>query len=262
MYTYLQVHFEESQFELNRKDGKKLLRWNAVPTLFNVPNPPKKITDHRKRTSRTSLDNCIDENRELFDHNYYKKVKCTDPPVDSNLVQIEETSATANVDHSYSLPEPENCRNDIPFIGTRDSTVTRLRKKIRQLQQQLRRTKSEFSQLVSNMSGFLNYDQIQYLKMKSKRTIRWSNATIKSSLQLRYATGRKGYAHLRRHGYPIPAYRTLCERVEQAQFRPGIQVDVLDWLLVKIAAQPQAFKDCSLALDEMALRPCIEYDKG
>ncbi|XP_023234103.1 52 kDa repressor of the inhibitor of the protein kinase-like [Centruroides sculpturatus] len=31
-----ELHFEESQFELKRADGRKLLKWNAVPTIFNV----------------------------------------------------------------------------------------------------------------------------------------------------------------------------------------------------------------------------------
>ena len=219
------------------------------------------VTDRRKRRRHTSFG----ENTtkvEHSDHNYYKKAKSAEQHVDSNSV-IEETSS-ANFDHSYSIDPEVSFSRETGFIGTRDCLVTRLRKKIKQLQQQLRMKKSEYSQLVSNMNGFLNSDQIRYLKIKSKRNIRmrWSNATIKSSLQLRYATGRKGYAHLRRQGYPIPACRTLCERVEQAQFRPGIQTDVLEWLRVKIETQHQAFKDFSVALDEMQLRPCIEYDKG
>jgi hypothetical protein len=38
----LQVHFDESQFEQKRQDGKKLLKWNAVPTLFNNSNRLKR----------------------------------------------------------------------------------------------------------------------------------------------------------------------------------------------------------------------------
>jgi len=34
----VQAHFEESQFELNQQDDKQLLKWNAVPTLVDVPN--------------------------------------------------------------------------------------------------------------------------------------------------------------------------------------------------------------------------------
>lgn len=37
-----QVHFDESQFEQKRRDGKKFLKWSAVPTLFNDSNGPNR----------------------------------------------------------------------------------------------------------------------------------------------------------------------------------------------------------------------------
>lgn len=39
-------HFEESQF--TNKKYKDRLNWNAVPTLFEMPNPPKLIKGKRK----------------------------------------------------------------------------------------------------------------------------------------------------------------------------------------------------------------------
>lgn len=91
----------------------------------------------------------------------------------------------------------------------------------------------------------------------------WSNKTIKTSLQIRCATGVKGYNHLLKEGFPLPSYRTLCERVEKAQFETGIQHDVLSWLQIKLDStdRPQA-KDCVLALDEMQIHPTVEFDKG
>lgn len=38
--------------------------------------------------------------------------------------------------------------------------------------------------------------------------------------------------------------------------------DVFEWLSVKMSSHPDTYRDCSLALDEMQLRPRIEYDKG
>jgi len=43
----VQAHFEDSQFENNRQDGKRPLKWNAVPTLFNIPNKPQPVTVRR-----------------------------------------------------------------------------------------------------------------------------------------------------------------------------------------------------------------------
>jgi len=36
-------HFEKSQFENHRVDGLIKLKPNAIPTLFDVPNPPPLI---------------------------------------------------------------------------------------------------------------------------------------------------------------------------------------------------------------------------
>lgn len=43
----MQLHFEESQFEAKRADGKQKLKQTAIPTLFDVPNPPLPLTDKR-----------------------------------------------------------------------------------------------------------------------------------------------------------------------------------------------------------------------
>uniref|UniRef100_UPI00358FEABB 52 kDa repressor of the inhibitor of the protein kinase-like n=1 Tax=Myxine glutinosa TaxID=7769 RepID=UPI00358FEABB len=42
-------HFEEDQF--SNRMTKNRLKWNAVPTLFNVPNPPKALSTPRKSPS-------------------------------------------------------------------------------------------------------------------------------------------------------------------------------------------------------------------
>ncbi|XP_076441982.1 uncharacterized protein LOC143281002 isoform X3 [Babylonia areolata] len=44
-------HFEPNQF-MNPSAEKLSLVWNAVPTLFNIPNPPPKVTTKRKMPCR------------------------------------------------------------------------------------------------------------------------------------------------------------------------------------------------------------------
>ncbi|KAG8181025.1 hypothetical protein JTE90_024772 [Oedothorax gibbosus] len=39
--------FEDSQFESNRADGRRKLKPNAIPTIFDVPNPPKLLECQR-----------------------------------------------------------------------------------------------------------------------------------------------------------------------------------------------------------------------
>lgn len=49
-YRLCSNHFEESQF-MNKIQKNRLI-WNAIPTLFDVPNPPAKVTETRKTGKR------------------------------------------------------------------------------------------------------------------------------------------------------------------------------------------------------------------
>ena len=46
-------HFEDSQF-MNKNTKSKLI-WNAVPTLFDVPNPPARITPSQPLIKRSTV---------------------------------------------------------------------------------------------------------------------------------------------------------------------------------------------------------------
>ena len=49
-YNLCSDHFEESQF-MNAQEKKRLI-WNAVPAIFNVPNPPSSVTLKRRLPDR------------------------------------------------------------------------------------------------------------------------------------------------------------------------------------------------------------------
>lgn len=57
------VHFESSQF-MNAVECNKLV-WNAIPSLFDVPNPPPKIESSRRSIVRAPAD-CKDRPRKKF----------------------------------------------------------------------------------------------------------------------------------------------------------------------------------------------------
>ncbi|XP_032900886.1 52 kDa repressor of the inhibitor of the protein kinase-like [Amblyraja radiata] len=44
------LHFELDQF--SNKQAKNRLNWNAVPTLFDIPNPPKRLSSQRRLLKR------------------------------------------------------------------------------------------------------------------------------------------------------------------------------------------------------------------
>ncbi|CAI6347194.1 unnamed protein product [Macrosiphum euphorbiae] len=76
-----EVHFEENQFERKRMDGWIKLKWDAIPTIFNVPNPPKRVMTKRK-----------------------SKYKILDPPLDVQPNEIENTTG-ASMQSLPSIPD-------------------------------------------------------------------------------------------------------------------------------------------------------------
>jgi len=109
MLTVVQAHFEDSQFENNRQDGKRPLKWNAIPTLFSVPNRPKPITVRRinplqrKRTAAVDMckpDSMLDSvssakrpRTSAADHQYCKS--------DAQQTVVQSPSC-ASTDHTYA----------------------------------------------------------------------------------------------------------------------------------------------------------------
>lgn len=85
---FFQAHFEESQFECQRTDGRRLLKRNAVPTLFDVPNKPKPVTLKRS--------NPLQQNRYVTN----SIASSTDVPV-----AIKRPRCVDGLEHSYSRPE-------------------------------------------------------------------------------------------------------------------------------------------------------------
>ncbi|XP_060855810.1 THAP domain-containing protein 7-like [Metopolophium dirhodum] len=76
-----EVHFEENQFERKRIDGWIKLKWDAIPTIFNVPNPPKSTMTKSK-----------------------SKYKILDPPLNVQPNEIENTTG-ASMQSLQSIPD-------------------------------------------------------------------------------------------------------------------------------------------------------------
>jgi len=56
-HHWLQIHSEDSQYEDRQHDGANWLKFNAIPTVFDVPNPPPSATVLRKH-ARTKMFIC------------------------------------------------------------------------------------------------------------------------------------------------------------------------------------------------------------
>lgn len=124
---------------------------------------------------------------------------------------------------------------------------------------------SKLSKQTANLSAFLADDQKKFLQAtpsSRNKGVVWTLQTIRQAFQIRYICGAQGYEFIRSLHYPLPSYRTLCDRIQTAPFRPGVQTDIIKWLQCKLQLSVAQERDCVLMLDEMAVRKCLEYDKG
>lgn len=115
--------------------------------------------------------------------------------------------------------------------------------------------------LQQRMDSVFGSDQLKCMQTRS-RAVTWMPSTVKKSLQIRYACGANGYEFLRSCGYPLPAYRTLCNKVQKLDMAPGLDSRLLDMLASKLSVLPESDRDCCLLIDEVQLKEKMEYDKG
>lgn len=66
--------------------------------------------------------------------------------------------------------------------------------------------------------------------------MKWSNLTIKKSLNLKFACGINVYKELLTQNLPFPYLRTLRMRMENLKFEYGILYEVFEFLIVKANA--------------------------
>jgi hypothetical protein len=60
-------------------------------------------------------------------------------------------------------------------------------------------------------------------------------------------------------GHPLPAIRTLQQRVEHISMQPGIQKPIFNLMANKVSSMCEEEKICVLCFDEMSIEPKLEY---
>lgn len=84
-------------------------------------------------------------------------------------------------------------------------------------------------------SKILNADQIEALYKQSNWGRKWSNATVRKALKLKFSCDRNGYQEILHQGIPLPALRTLWRRCEGFDFQPGICEQVFSILRQRVS---------------------------
>lgn len=218
-------HFTSDQYENDRRDGKKKLRQDALPSIF-VKRAQKVKEPFVKRAQLASSVVVPDNPVELSghhttmktDHRYAKEPSEQRAPlVYSALVQdntVELSGPCAIIDDDNYCASAANSIGNIqevssmPYLNPKEEVMT-LKRKLNLANKQVQKLQKELSNVKSVLNNFINEDQLQYLFKGSMQGSTWSNDTIRKSLQIRIACGPTGYNFLREQKYPLPCERTL-----------------------------------------------------
>ncbi|KAG9278431.1 THAP domain-containing protein 2-like isoform X1 [Astyanax mexicanus] len=207
-----QDHFEESQFEEIARSpaGGRKLKPNAIPTLFNVPDPPSPITPHVVLPLKPEP---AEKDLNVGDHGYARRQPRVDPE--------EEERQRAEEEQPCSL-----CQHYKSQLEQQQQHTARLQREAKEMKKRLHK----LSKMEKGLQMFLYEDQIRALTLakRSRRAV-WSHDTVLTARKIRCAVGVKGYEFLRELGYPLPSYRTLCNRLEpKMMMTTSMQEDLAD----------------------------------
>ncbi|KAM9322935.1 uncharacterized protein KZ484_020994 isoform 1-T2 [Pholidichthys leucotaenia] len=194
-------HFEPSQFEEIARSaaGGKKLKPNAIPTLFNMGDPPYPADTPPFLLHPMKLEP-VEKELNVGDHGYAKRTPLPGPKEEDVERSAEDQQ-----------PRCTQCQVLERQLEREMQYTARLQKEAEERKKRLFR----LGQIEKSLQNFLYEDQIRALSFtKRSRRALWSPETIMMARKIRRAVGTKGYEYLREIGYPLPSYRTLCNRLE------------------------------------------------
>ncbi|KAJ8956758.1 hypothetical protein NQ314_006632 [Rhamnusium bicolor] len=240
-------------WEINRVDGRRKLKVDAVPTIFSY----LKIKSKRKPPAvrivnePSSLQDTVEFEHELTDmeDSTPTNIICHSPSSNSS-----SSSILNKVQKHKKLSEIVKLKRQ---IERKNKTINTMKIKLVQMKKCLQECKKS-SELLNNI---FHKDQINAIKRNKTNWMKWSNETIKEAIQLKFACGSSGYDLLRKRKYPLPSLRTVCRRLQGLKFAPGILYEVIEFLKIKVSNfKTEQEKDCVLIIDEMAITAAKVYD--
>jgi hypothetical protein len=148
----------------------------------------------------------------------------------------------------------------LKLYRAKTKSLDNLRKKHKAVLKKVRRLSKQSIVMGCSVGKFLNADQRKALCVRTTRGSKWSQATVKKSLQLFFSCGPTGYNALLTQKYPIPALRTLRHAMQNVKFENGILYEVFHFLSFKASSMIAEERMCCLTLDEMSITQSVEFD--
>lgn len=236
------LHFEHTQF-MNSSKPKLGLLHSAVPTIFNVPNPPRKITCQRRLISRSRT----------------AAAKTSSVPTSS-----------VSADHAYCTARHNTPSTNSPLKQQLRHKLDLTRKKLRQARVLLSRTRvSKRPAIAKVCEKCKNFDKLPrgqkaFFQMQlaavnvRKRGMRYSKYNKMLCLGLFYRSP-AAYRFLSRT-FCLPSTSTLRKFISVMDVHPGFDTDFVRALQCRAKSLTALDKHVILMFDGMSLRSSLKYD--
>ncbi|XP_012530428.2 THAP domain-containing protein 2 [Monomorium pharaonis] len=215
-----EFHFDDSQFENKRQDGRRKLKPNAIPTIFiNEKNINEVLQDKTKVLQEEtessigvlSKENIIDQKN--IQH-YNQSV-----PIDTETQTEVYNNVAFNTIQFSDKDGTIRQANEIKYLKKK---LVETIKKNNELTLKFKREKllrlkhdKAHKNLKKYMQYYLKNIEIPFLKEfklgLTNQRANWSPQCLKLAMQIRYTVGWKAYLFLKKNlKLPLPSYSTLC----------------------------------------------------
>ena len=251
-------HFEENQF---RMPEKKRLNWNAIPTIFTVPNLPKPTTSKRPAPRDRSQHEPPSQKSKL----HADTAGVGDREAGEEEIRFAPTTVCEN---------PENETAKVEILKRKISSLrSRLyRRKKKDLKEKLskktktaRRPNKSIQDLGRRLSEFFSGATLEFLRTqlrlinRKRHGFRWKDDDKAFALSLYHASPKA--CRILKQLFLLPSVNTLRKIMQKIRVYPGFNRVILKALQTKILSMPPHSELCSITFDEMALKEAVEYNK-
>ena len=226
------------------------LVWDAVPTLFDVPNPPKPVAPQRKpplkRKSPPLMTERAKRARLEKTYNYLELAKARSK---------EEASAAKKRLREHQLPMKK-------VLRAKNLAIWRLKKRLAKKAAPKSERKS-IGMVLDSVKSMLTDDEYLLIKTKLENKSRKKNQYSDEFKQLCISISFKSpgcYKFLAKR-LKLPPHRTVRRWLEKIDFKEGFDPFLFDLLKARASKLKEKERIVTLLADEISLKENCDYDR-
>jgi len=238
------LHFEQSQF-MNISCSS--LIWCAIPTIFNVPNPPRPLHSSRRKLVRHTGNSVTNSNNQCCLPNFHTYASQA-PSTSSASHQFQQSPTKVILRHKLHVVKKKlsqarvtlHRREHTPIVTYRHVACQKCKK---------------FQLLPKAQQSFF---EMQLEAVNTRRQgMRYSDQNKLLALGIYYKSP-AAYRFLQRQ-FCLPSYETLRSFISSMTVSTGFKSDLTEALRLRAQSLSQKERYVVILFDGMALRSSLKY---